>query len=443
MITNSFDKFPNEPTGLMYEQFGKIGLNPATAVTFEDDFTTAKSWGKTGTLMARNASTNVMDWNCDSSSIQSSTYDLGSALSTKFVIRSKLTIDQIDIMATDSYQGYFGVYSADHATGVASTQNGFALYILNDAGGNAKQYRIRVDDGTSGFGNTAGDGGNFTKKPTVETVYSELIRNADVFTINLYSDSTYSTSTLIEGKSFTQTGVTGLQYLGIKNHLRDSTGGLNGTWDDVKVYNNVTSVEPASPKVKQHFIEYFSGKQLPSYWTLQNNTALPTVAMQDSVDGGLLMTNTGTGTGGSITFNNKRQYGGSSNCTCIMVLKSTGGNTGLTYAGFDRNGYPSSSASSNSTAVIEMGASTYFNLVVTNAGSGWDRTATSIATADANWHNVKIDVKASDVDLTIDGTLEATRTGVRPTTTMQPCVTGRNAGSNALTHIRYLEAYNT
>ena len=32
MITNSFDKFPNEPTGLMYEQFGKIGLNPAAAV---------------------------------------------------------------------------------------------------------------------------------------------------------------------------------------------------------------------------------------------------------------------------------------------------------------------------------------------------------------------------------------------------------------------------
>ena len=195
---------------------------------------------------------------------------------------------------------------------------------------------------------------------------------------------------------------------------------------------------------KQHMVEWFSGKELDTErWILQNNTALPTVAMQDSVDGGLLMTNTGTGAGGSITFNNKRQYGGSGNCTCIMVLKSTGGNTGLTYAGFDRNGAPSSSASSNSTAVIEMGASTKFNLVVTNAGYGWARTATSIPTADANWHDVKIDVKASDVDLTIDGTLEATRTGVRPTTSMQPCVTGRNAGSSATTHIRYMECFNT
>ena len=197
---------------------------------------------------------------------------------------------------------------------------------------------------------------------------------------------------------------------------------------------------------EQHFVEWFTGKQLPSYWTLQNNSALPTVAMQDSVGGGLLMTNTGTGYGGSITFNNKRQYGGSGvNCTCIMVLKNTTLN-GITYAGFDRNGAPSTSNGGmgpNSTAVIEMGASTYFSLVVTDAGSGWDRTATSIPTADANWHKVQIDVKTSDVDLTVDGTLEATRTGVRPSTAMQPSITGRNAGSNAKSHIRYMECYNT
>ena len=49
---------------------------------------------------------------------------------------------------------------------------------------------------------------------------------------------------------------------------------------------------------KQHFVEFFSGKSLSNVWTLQNNTALPTVSMQNEVDGGLLMTNTGTGTGG-------------------------------------------------------------------------------------------------------------------------------------------------
>ena len=441
MITNSFDKFPNEPTGLMYEQFGKIGVNPATAVTFEDDFTTAKSWGKTGTLMARNASTNVMDWNCDSSSIQSSTYDLGSALSTKFVIRSKLTIDQIDIMATDSYQGYFGVYSADHATGVASTQNGFALYILNDAGGNAKQYRIRVDDGTSGFGNTAGDGGNFTKKPTVETVYSELIRNADVFTINLYSDSTYSTSTLIEGKSFTQTGVTGLQYLGIKNHLRDSTGGLNGTWDDVKVYNNVTSVEPASPKVKQHFIEYFSGKQLPSYWT-ETLVSGGTISMSDTVDGGLKLT-TVSADKATMTFNGKRQYShNSSVLLTVFKFDSTQASTIQAIALSDESTQSPRTSGANTAGfsdVVNQG--TYY--VDHGDGVGAVVNTNSGVSVDTNWHIGKLTLGSSSLIFEVDGSaIGSTITTDLPTTNLQPNI-HIDSGTAKNLHVRYLEAYNT
>ncbi len=35
---------------------------------------------------------------------------------------------------------------------------------------------------------------------------------------------------------------------------------------------------------KQHFIEWFSGKQLPSYWNVNTNS---TVAMADEVDGGI------------------------------------------------------------------------------------------------------------------------------------------------------------
>ena len=193
----------------------------------------------------------------------------------------------------------------------------------------------------------------------------------------------------------------------------------------------------------QRMVEWFTGNALNTdRWTLQNNTALPTVSMQNGIDGGLFMTNTGTGYGGSLSFNNKRQYG--KPCSCIIVLKNTT-TDGITYAGFDRNGAPSTAGGlggSNSTAVIEMGASTYMNLVVTNAGSGWDRTATSIATANTDWHCVKIDVKTSSTNLSIEGVLEATR-AFTPSTTMQPCVNGRNAGSNATTYVRYFEAWNT
>jgi len=69
-------------------------------------------------------------------------------------------------------------------------------------------------------------------------------------------------------------------------------------------FNDLTTVN------KQHMVEWFSGNALNTdRWQLQNNTALPTVAMQDSINGGLLMTNTGAGSGGSLVFNGIKQYG--------------------------------------------------------------------------------------------------------------------------------------
>jgi len=218
-------------------------VTPATWTmqpTFEDD-TFSSGWTKTGTLVTANTSTNVLDWDSASSSNQATTYDIGYALSTKFIFRSKLIIDTITNTTSDSQQIYIGLFDASHGTSTSTAQDGFALYIISDtAGGNNKQYRIRVEgDGSTGFSNTAGDGGNYTKKPTAETIYVELVRNEDVFTINLYSDSGYST--LIETKSFTETNVTGLQYVGIKNYLSSANGALNGTLDDLEIYNGVTT----------------------------------------------------------------------------------------------------------------------------------------------------------------------------------------------------------
>ena len=374
MITNSFDKFPNEPTGSMYEQFGKTSNSPSSDEVGETSGTSeSKTLGVT-----------------------SSRYRGGIKIATGSALIGQTLSPTKGIKFELKRTGLSGVHSLSR------------FEIWNN--------ETIISSATV----------TFQPDTKVGTSYAYVeFFPASTVTLQANDRITIATDGGVTNYYTFRSNASGT-YDTTKTHWTESTynAGSGGTWaDDTGIDGNFKfTLVTQQPRVKQRFVEWFSGKQLPSYWTLQNNTALPTVAMQDSVDGGLLMTNTGTGTGGSITFNNKRQYGGSRNCTCIMVLKSTGGNTGLTYAGFDRNGYPSSSASSNSTAVIEMGASTYFNLVVTNAGSGWNRTATSIATADADWHNVKIDVKASDVDLTIDGTLEATRTGVRPTTTMQPCV---------------------
>ena len=206
-------------------------------------------------------------------------------------------------------------------------------------------------------------------------------------------------------------------------------------------YNSVYEItNNLSTVAGQHMIDYFSGNSLDDRWTLQNNTALPTVAMQDSVDGGLLMTNTGAGGGGSICFNGIKQY--ANPCSCIMVIKNTTAN-GLGYAGFSSTGVPSIGLN-NSVAAIEMGGAVYMSLITTDGGDpgGWNRAATSIATANTDWWAAKIDVRPTSVSLSMNGILEA-QSGVIPTTTMQPSVQGRNAGSNATTYIRYFEAWNT
>ena len=61
---------------------------------------------------------------------------------------------------------------------------------------------------------------------------------------------------------------------------------------------------------KQHFIEWFSGKQLPSYWTSTQFYGNGSDAMSDEIDGGYKIT--GGTVGGSqsqiIGFNDKCQF---------------------------------------------------------------------------------------------------------------------------------------
>ena len=69
---------------------------------------------------------------------------------------------------------------------------------------------------------------------------------------------------------------------------------------------------------KQHFIEWFSGKSLPSYWG-----STGTVAMSDEVDGGLKLSNSG-GTNGKLGFGVTTDTGAvysHTGCKMISVAK--------------------------------------------------------------------------------------------------------------------------
>ena len=241
------DKPTNVQVGSRFEETDTRKIYfVAPTPTFEEQFTDVQAtldtrFPKTGTLTAPNASTDVMDWDSNSTTNQSSTHDIGYDLDTKFVLRSKVIIDAITNTSSNSHQIYIGLFSADHTSGANVGQDGFALYILADTvGSNNLKYRLRVEGAGTVIQNTAGEA-TFTELPnTGETIYVEMIRNGDIFTISLYSDSGFTT--LIESQTFTETSVAGLRYLGIKNFLNSTSGGsLNGTWDTIQLWNGVSS----------------------------------------------------------------------------------------------------------------------------------------------------------------------------------------------------------
>ena len=202
----------------------------------------------------------------------------------------------------------------------------------------------------------------------------------------------------------------------------------------------ITTVS-ASPKVKQHFIEWFSGKQLPSYWTetdIQGNPA--TFAMSDSVDGGFSIT---TGSSSSdqseIDFNDKRQYAHDGSvfiCSAKRVSASSLFRTGLTANITDSN--------TNRIIIENNSGQTYCRLEAFDGSTGG--TSSTTTPADTNWHNFKAILNGSSVVLTVDGVTNATTTrGANvPVTNLQPYFFGQTlTGSSAELSIRYMECYNT
>ena len=187
---------------------------------------------------------------------------------------------------------------------------------------------------------------------------------------------------------------------------------------------------------KQHFIEWFSGKQLPSYWTTDG---AGTFGMSDSVDGGYQFTESGGGANTAIYFNNKRQYAHNGS-VFIYVVKPivTAGYYVFAGCGTDAN-----IGSFLNKAFYDNAAVLTYKRLRTSDGSTVQNTDTDVAT-NSNWTNVKIETKSASVELTIDGVLKATNSTNIPTVKLQPVIAhGASAVSGRGVQVRYCEAYNT
>mgnify|MGYP003633905323 FL=1 len=201
---------------------------------------------------------------------------------------------------------------------------------------------------------------------------------------------------------------------------------------------NTTGTALMTNRRRQHFWEYFSGDSLNSRWAYRDLAGTGSSGMSDSVNGGFFVkTATTTGTS-QIDFNDIRQFSHTGSVFIGVLQKVTATNalldsgliTGITHT--DTN-----------TASVNIDTRQTYIRLNTGDASANTRTDTDVA-IHSNMTSVKIECKAGDIELSLDGILKATKTTNRPTLKMQPYFRPTTL-STPLTEgdISYMECYNT
>tara|TARA_R110002020_G_scaffold703_1_gene3457 strand:- start:3872 stop:4549 length:678 start_codon:yes stop_codon:yes gene_type:complete len=190
----------------------------------------------------------------------------------------------------------------------------------------------------------------------------------------------------------------------------------------------------------QHFVEWFSGKELGHYWTLTQIVATCTATISDSVDGGMLFqTDSGSGSPSAcLTFNNKRQYN-PAGFRFISICQKNDNNLGIKGGiGNDKVVNPSHYA------FMMEGSFVSYKSLETKDGSTASLTASSIALSQ-NAFTYDIEGTSSNVKLGINGNLEVTKTTNRPTAACQPFLYIQSRSTAAVKdyNVRYVECFNT
>ena len=444
MMTNPFAKFPNQPTDHFFERLGGSTLrNPATTATFEDDFNT-NDWDDAGTRFGVNTTTEKFDFDAvNDGTNDASVYDLGSGnvSDTAWVLRAELNFSTISY-GEDCF--FYIVLSGSNQSAGETTNQKFIGTRLMTPNNATKRYD--TVHGTAGHLDVLADNQYYTFLENTP-YFVEIIRTgSNTFTVEIFTGSFGGTSL---GKISTSgiSGVTGLQFIKFANRMSGGgSGQYTGTVDNVEFYNGVTSVESESPSIKQHFIEWFSGKQLPSYWNYHDISGTGTKGMVDDVDGGyFIKSGGGNGTHSKIDFNDKRQYSpvGSNVNWVHKTSRTDNGVIWFTGFGYDKN-HNEWSGINHQAVCFSDSDNGVFKLRTENASS-YNDTATTIS-IDTSYHSENIVCRSTGIDLKIDGTTGATNTTALPTVAMQPIFVAAQRGSdspNAQHNVIYCEVYNT
>ena len=206
---------------------------------------------------------------------------------------------------------------------------------------------------------------------------------------------------------------------------------------------------PLTTVAGQHFVEWFTGASLEKVgssakrWK-EGGQGTETIAISDSVDGGLSLKTQGNnaGTTAFIDFGgNEFRPFAINGSVCIIVSKLVTTNYGVMSMGMNGN------LMAEAKSEIRWYADSYNNNIKFKVDSHTAIDSGLSAGEENNWHCYKIETKTSSSEGTIDGVLAATTSDIPDAvdTKLQPFVMVNNSEGSGVIEglVRYYEAYNT
>ena len=256
--------------------------------TYSDDFSGTDDWADQGSGVGVNTTTDRLEFDSwtDNSTNNSSTLDLGSALSdTAWVIRFKLQWTGFS-NTTDWTAPAIGMFSADSSTGGNSAQD--MLFYWSIANGSEKRVYLSSADNST----ISGTDHNLNLSWKLNTTYYvELVRDGSNFSATVWTGK-FGGSIVASGTDTIGGTVSGLQYFGAKSPVTNRGGSFSGWLDNLKIWNGVTSVTDRPTNVQDNslLVEKDTGDR---YWFDAESARTPTYTADLSTSS---WTTGGTGT---------------------------------------------------------------------------------------------------------------------------------------------------
>jgi len=200
--------------------------------------------------------------------------------------------------------------------------------------------------------------------------------------------------------------------------------------------------DPLTVLTKQHFIEWFSGKDIDSIFTKRTIVSGGTFAMVDAINEGFsVKTNAVTNAEISLDFNDIRHYSETDFFFhCVWRVAEVPSSTEDVLVGLAN---VAAGSASNHVEARTLNNQTNFMTLSGDNVAGQTQTSTTVA-KDTVFHGHTLDMGSSAVKHSIDGVLKVTKTDKLPGARLQPRVrifTGETVTKDV--RLRYLEVFTT